>query len=103
MRTQPGWAAETMPARGLLEIDLGTGEVLHIEYVADHIPEVLHLRSAGTTVDYAVADIGGRGYLLPSHSETEMRGLSAWARNVIEFREYRKFSADSSVEFGPGK
>jgi hypothetical protein len=88
---------------GVLEIDGETAEVLHLEYVADHIPESLHLTYAGTKVDYALADIAGRNYLLPSRSELEMRGPTAWARNVIEFRDYRRFSVDSTVDFGPAK
>jgi hypothetical protein len=39
--------------------------------------------------------------LLPSRSRMELRGLEEWARNVIEFRDYRKFSADSTIDFDP--
>ena len=86
---------------GVLEIDGETAEALHLEYVADHIPEFLHLIYAGTKVDYALTDIAGRNYLMPSRSELEMRGPTAWARNVIEFRDYGRFSVDSTVDFGP--
>jgi len=86
---------------GILEIDAETGEVLYLEYIADHVPESLHLTYAGTKVDYALADIAGRNYLVPSRAETEMRAPTAWARNVMEFREYRRFSADSTIDFGP--
>jgi hypothetical protein len=88
---------------GLLTIDGETGDVLHLEYQADHIPAVLHLRSASTKVDYAPASVGDREYLLPSHCETEMHGPTDWARNVMDFREYQKFSTDSTVEFGHPK
>ena len=88
---------------GVLEIDAETGEVLHLEYAADHIPEALHLRYAGTTVDYDFADIGGREYLLPGHSQTEMRGPAESMKNIVEFRDYHKFAADSTVDFGPAK
>jgi hypothetical protein len=88
---------------GVVEIDAETAEVLHLEYVADHIPETLHLQYAGTTVDYALADIGGREYLLPAHSQTEMRSPVEWAKNIAEFRDYHKFAADSTVDFGPPK
>lgn len=88
---------------GVVEIDADTAEVLHLEYMADHIPEALQLRYAETTVDYALADVGGREYLLPARSETEMRGQVQFVRNVVEFREYHKFAADSTVDFGPPK
>jgi hypothetical protein len=32
-----------------------------------------------------------------------MRSDDMWARNQTEFREYRKFSADSTINFGDGK
>jgi hypothetical protein len=87
---------------GDLEIDSTTGEVLHFTYIADHIPPVIKLNKVTTTVDYDSAEVAGRPYLLPAHSETTMEG-NVNARNQIEFREYRKFSAESTVEFGPGK
>jgi hypothetical protein len=88
---------------GVVEIDAETAEILHLEYLADHIPETLHLRYAGTTVDYALADIGGRDYLLPAYSETEMRSPVEWVKNIAAFRDYHKFAADSTVDFGPPK
>jgi hypothetical protein len=88
---------------GALEIDSETGEVLHFAYVADHIPKELVLKYASTTVDYDLADIGGRDYLLPVRSEARMGSPGVSVRNEIEFREYRKFSADSSIDYGPAK
>jgi hypothetical protein len=85
---------------GELDVDDSTGEVLHFTYVADDIPKDLDLRYASTTVDYDFADVGGRDYLLPARSETEMGGPGVAARTVTEFREYRKFTADSTIEFG---
>jgi hypothetical protein len=89
--------------QGVVELDVETGEVLRLEYEADHIPKELHIESVATSVDYALADIGGRVYLLPSHAESEVRGLEEWAKSVIKFQDYRKFTADSVVDFGPVK
>ena len=88
---------------GELDIDPDTGEVVHFEYAADHIPESLGLTNAKVTVDYGMAEIAGRNYLLPARSELLMGSKTSFARNIIEFREYRKFSADSTVDFGPAK
>ena len=88
---------------GVLEIDGETGEVLHLTYVAYDIPQQLGVQSAVSSVDYGFADVGGREYLLPVHSEMELRTPGASARNKTEFREYRKFSAESVVDFGVGK
>jgi hypothetical protein len=54
-------------------------------------------------VEYDFANVGGRNYLLPVRSETEVHSSEMWARNKMEFREYRKFSSESTVTFGDGK
>jgi hypothetical protein len=88
---------------GVVEADRTTGEVLHYTYVADRPPRGFPVRSSATSVDYDRANIDGVEYLLPAVSETQMRSLDGWALNRAEFREYRKFSADSKVTFGTGK
>jgi hypothetical protein len=88
---------------GTLEIDNDTGAVVHFTYQADNIPKPLLLDYARSTVDYDFADVGGRDYLLPAHSETEMRSPRVWMRNVMEFRHYSKFSTESTITFDPGK
>jgi hypothetical protein len=88
---------------GMLEIDRETGEVLHLEYAADHIPEELRVSYATAAVDYSLSDVGGRKYWLPSGSSMELHGSDWLERNVIHFRDYRKFSADSTIDFAPAK
>ena len=88
---------------GTVEIDSETGEVLHFYHVADRIPKELDYSKADTSVDYDFTEIAGRKYLLPSHSVTELMGTNLWNKNESEFREYRKFEASSSVDFGTGK
>jgi hypothetical protein len=61
------------------------------------------LDDAVTTVDYDFADIGGQNYLLPARGVSEVRSLRLETRNRVEFREYRKFSAHSTLTFGPVK
>jgi hypothetical protein len=88
---------------GVVEIDTESGEVLHLTYLCYEIPKQLNVESASTSVDYDFADVGGRSYLLPVRSETEMRTPQHRARNKTEFRDYHKFSADSVIDFGTGK
>jgi len=88
---------------GVLEIDSETGEVLHMTYIAYDIPKMLGVHASTTTVDYELADVGGRNYLLPVRSEAEVHGEMMWARNKMEFKDYRKFTADSVIDFGTGK
>ena len=88
---------------GVLEIDSETGSVLHFTYEADHIAKELMVDYARTTVDYDFADVGGRDYLLPASSETQMRSPGLWIRNQMKFRDYSKFSSDSTITFGGGR
>jgi hypothetical protein len=84
---------------GILEIDGETGEVLHLEHVAEHIPKQLSFSRAAATVDYSLTDINGMKCLLPSRSSMELHGPDQWQRNIIDFRDYGMFSADSTIDF----
>lgn len=88
---------------GAVEVDTETGEVLRLTCIAYDIPKQLDLQVSTATVEYDLASVGGKNYLLPVRSETELRSSDLSTRNKIEFREYRKFSADSVVDFGTGK
>jgi hypothetical protein len=88
---------------GVVEVDRESGEVLHLTYVADRIPKDFPIRASETSVDYDLAEIGGKEFLLPAVSETELKSLDIWTRKKAEFRDYRKFSAESTVTFGPAK
>jgi hypothetical protein len=85
--------------RGLIAVDRETGEVLRLTYEAADIPKDFPMQSASVTVDYDLADAGGRMFLLPCRSETETAANGLKSRNVVEFRDYRKFTADSSIQF----
>ena len=50
-------------------------------------------------LDFDYADIGGSTFLLPLRAEIRMRHDRNLSRNVIEFRLYRKFSADAKISF----
>jgi len=88
---------------GTVEVDAETGEVWRLTFTAYDIPKELEMQSSSSTVEYAVAKVAGRDYLLPARSETEIHSSEMWARNKMEFRDYRKFTADSTISFGDGK
>jgi|ERR1017187_539369 hypothetical protein len=102
-RLSSGATQAIVGLRGTVEVDRETGEVLRLTYAADAIPKTYPIRLSTTAVNYDLADVGGRKYLLPASSEIEMRSVDMWARNHTDFREYRKFSADSTIRFGDGK
>jgi hypothetical protein len=59
-------------------------------------------RRAEAILEYGFAKIDQTAYLSPAKGETNgcMGGSGACTRNVIEFRNDRKFTAESSVSFG---
>jgi len=86
---------------GAIWIDKETYRVLRIETSARNIPRGFPLDTVESAVDYDYVMISGTKYLLPVHAESLSceRGTSGCGRNVIEFRNYRKFGADTSITF----
>jgi hypothetical protein len=88
---------------GTVAVDTETGEAMELTYIAYDIPKRLDLQYSASSVEYDLASVGGRSYLLPARSETEIHSSELWARNKMEFRDYRRFSADSAIDFGTAK
>src|ERR1035441_1895628 len=65
------------------------------------IPHGFRINSNESSVDYEFTAVGGKQYLLPSHAYSRAKSGRYAAENDVEFREYRKFQAESSVTFGP--
>lgn len=86
---------------GAVWIDKETSRVLRIEMSAKRIPSDFPLDSGESTVDYDFVLLGDRKFLVPVHSEVLscQRGTRDCSRNVIDFRNYRKFGADTSITF----
>jgi hypothetical protein len=101
--TPAGLTQDIVGYHGTLELDRETGNVLSMTYIADAIPKTCPISLSNTAVSYEFADVGGKQYLLPASSETEMRSRELWTRNHAVYRDYRKFSTDSTVRFGDGR
>ncbi len=86
---------------GAIWIDKENARVLRIELSARNMPRAFALDTVESAVDYDYVPIGDGRFLLPVHSEALSceRGTSICSRNVIDFRNYRKFGADTSVTF----
>ena len=84
---------------GLVYVDKETERVLRIAMEARDIPPSFPIRSAATTLDYDYVDISGASYLLPLKARMRMRESRLLSRNDVEFRLYRKFSAEASISF----
>jgi hypothetical protein len=86
---------------GSVWVDKTTGEVRHIEIQADNIPKNYPGDTEAMTVDYEPVRLGTSTFFLPVHSENLgcFRGTSVCVKNAIDFRDYHKYSGESSVEF----
>ena len=92
-----------LPAyRGTVWLDKKTARVIRIEMQATDMPKEFLADTAESAVDYEMVSLGTRVFLLPVHAEvlTCERGTSVCDKNVIEFRNYHKFSGDSKIVFG---
>ena len=85
--------------QGSIWIDKETYRVLRIELAARNMPRSFPLDQVESSVDYDYVLIGDQKYLLPTHSEALscVRGTSDCSRNTIEFRNYKKFGAETNI------
>jgi len=98
---------EYSPAfRGSVWIDPQTARVLRIEMEAFGFPTTFPTDHVESATDYEYVRLGdAQQYLLPVHSETLSceRGTPLCSRNVIDFRNYHKYTGESTVTFGDPK
>ena len=87
--------------KGSVWIDKESGRVLRIEMQARDLPGGFPMDTVESAVDYAFVRIAGEPVLLPVHAESLgcQRGTNSCSRNIIDFRNYRKYSADSKIIF----
>ena len=85
--------------RGLLYVDKDTHMVLRITFQAVEIPASFPVQEATTVLDYDFVKIGERDFLLPLKAVVRMRHDKLLTKNDVEFRMYRKFSAEAVVTF----
>ena len=86
---------------GAVWIDKETRRVLRLEQRTTTMPRDWPFSRAETALHYGFVRIEQRTWLLPAGAENLacMSGSGSCTRNVIEFRNYRKFTAESTVKF----
>ncbi len=86
---------------GAIWIDKETKRALRIEQRTSEMPATFPYSKAESTLDYDFVRIEAKTYLLPVRSENLVckRGTFNCSRNEINFRNYRKFAADSTIKF----
>ena len=89
----------TAGQHGLVYVDAETNTVLRLMREAEGLPGNFPIQKASSQVDYDFTSVGGRQFLLPLRAEVRMLSETGQNRNVVEFRDYRKFSGESSISF----
>jgi hypothetical protein len=97
----PDKRRHTPAYKGAVWIDKETRRVLRIEQRTAAMPPDFPVGQAESILDYAYVRIDQNVYLLPSGGENTgcTSGTGACTRNVLAFRNYRRFAAASSVKF----
>jgi hypothetical protein len=88
--------------RGTVWIDRETSRVLRLEIESRNMPLLFPLAKVEEAVDYDFVRLATpQPFLLPTVSEVLscQQGSSHCSRNRIEFRNYRKFGAESGITF----
>jgi hypothetical protein len=80
--------------------DSGAVERLHVE--TDE-PEGLIVGGVTTDVQFIEVNIAGQPYRLAGRAETRVRRQKILLKREMEFRDYHKYTADTSVTFAPPK
>jgi hypothetical protein len=91
--------------KGSVWIEPETGRVLRIEMQAASLPAAFPFDTVESVVEYAKVRIGSREFLLPVHAESLscQRGTANCSLNKLDFRNYHKYEADSTIDFAAAK
>jgi hypothetical protein len=85
--------------RGALWIDTESYRVLRVEMEARELPSNYPLNIVEMTTELGAVTIGGQSYLLPVKAENLscQRDTVTCHKNELSFRNYRRFSAESTI------
>jgi hypothetical protein len=89
----------TTAYRGLVFVDAETGVVARVTLEAEDIPPSFPIQQVSSTLDYDLAEIGEQKFMLPLRAVMRMREGRSLFKNEVEFRLYRKFSAEATISF----
>jgi len=86
---------------GSVWIDKSTGQVRRLEMQANNIPKDFPVDSMEWAVDYDEVSLGTAKFLLPVHAENLgcRRGTTICSKNAIDFRDYHKYSGESTLVY----
>ncbi len=85
---------------GEVFVDENTNQVLRVTLDSVNIPNDFRVRVAKSVLDYDYQTISDQKFLLPMKLTTRLDDNRHYqSRNDVEFRNYRKFSADTVLTF----
>jgi hypothetical protein len=87
---------------GSIWVDPKNGRVLRIEMQARGLPSGFPADRVESALDYEYVRLGtSEQFLLPTHSENLacQRGTPLCSKNSIDFRNYHKYTGESTIEF----
>ncbi len=84
---------------GLVYIGKESGRVLRIVMEAQGIPRGFPMQEARSRLDFDFIDLSGQAFLLPLKAQAFVRSGRLLTRNDLEFRLYRKFTAEATITF----
>jgi hypothetical protein len=84
---------------GFIYADDSTQMVMRIVSEAAEIPLGFPVTSQRTILDYHYAAVGDKQFLLPLRADERMVSPQMQFKNVVEFRDYRKFTGESTISF----
>ena len=91
---------DIVPAyQGMIYVDRETHQVLRVTLEAVDMPATFPIQEVKTVLDYDFINISEREFILPLKAETRMRSGKFLTRNDVEFRLYRKFSAEAEIKY----
>lgn len=95
-------AARVTPAyHGEIFIEKGPNVVWRIT-VEPEPPASFPIQNIHQVLDYRYTELSGQQFLLPKSGTVVMRSDGIGSKNEIDFRSYRKYSADTSITFEDG-
>ncbi len=89
-----------VPYHGSVFIDPDAGTVWRVTSATTSIPEELQMISVSTVIDYEPRSIEQQSYLLPVAATVILITDRDKVKNEIDFQNYRKFGAESTITFG---
>ena len=88
--------------RGFIYADDETAMVMRVVGDAESIPLGFPVTAQSSMLDYDYANVGEKRFLLPLRVDNRMKTAEINFKNVVEFKDYRKFTGESTISFdGP--